>query len=177
MTEQRKEYLRAWWKANRAKASAYRKAWRAADPERTKAFDAAQKKKYAARVRQNNRDYAAKNREWSRAQSKKWREANPEKAQEGNVRRRLRELNARTHGRLSHGLTKKLMAAQNYKCVYCPADLRVSGVHRDHIIPISKGGEHADQNMQALCPTCNLKKGNRLVPYPDTQKSLKGITP
>jgi len=33
--------------------------------------------------------------------------------------------------------------------------------HADHILPFSKGGKTITRNGQALCPTCNGKKGNR----------------
>lgn len=33
--------------------------------------------------------------------------------------------------------------------------------HIDHIKPIALGGQTVIQNLQALCPECNLKKGSR----------------
>jgi superfamily II DNA or RNA helicase len=38
-----------------------------------------------------------------------------------------------------------------------------SNWHADHIVPHSKGGDTDVLNGQALCPTCNLKKGNRVT--------------
>ncbi len=31
--------------------------------------------------------------------------------------------------------------------------------HADHVIPYSRGGLTATNNGQALCPSCNLRKG------------------
>jgi 5-methylcytosine-specific restriction endonuclease McrA len=31
----------------------------------------------------------------------------------------------------------------------------------DHVIPLSKGGEHSPLNVQAAHATCNYSKGNR----------------
>jgi hypothetical protein len=31
----------------------------------------------------------------------------------------------------------------------------------DHMMPIDLGGLHADENLQLLCPTCNLRKYNK----------------
>ena len=46
------------------------------------------------------------------------------------------------------------------RCVLCGAKL-TRGFHADHIEPWSRGGMTEASNGQALCPTCNLKKGNR----------------
>lgn len=36
--------------------------------------------------------------------------------------------------------------------------------HADHVVPWSRGGETTLSNGQALCPPCNLKKGNKMEP-------------
>jgi len=43
-------------------------------------------------------------------------------------------------------------------CSKCRAKIDRS-FHADHVKPFSKGGETDISNGQALCPTCNLKKG------------------
>lgn len=60
--------------------------------------------------------------------------------------------------------TKQRMALANaaeWKCVMCNTPLDTS-FHADHIIPFSKGGITDVSNGQALCPTCNMQKGNRM---------------
>jgi len=64
-------------------------------------------------------------------------------------------------GLISKGIVKKLMTLQKGKCTNCKADLRDTGHHLDHITPIDLGGAHADENLQLLCPTCNLRKFNK----------------
>jgi 5-methylcytosine-specific restriction endonuclease McrA len=46
------------------------------------------------------------------------------------------------------------------KCEECGSDL-IREFHSDHKQAFSKGGETALHNGQALCPQCNLKKGNQ----------------
>ena len=48
-------------------------------------------------------------------------------------------------------------------CVLCGKELE-GNLHADHIHPYSKGGETTLQNGQALCPTCNLQKGDKVMP-------------
>lgn len=51
-----------------------------------------------------------------------------------------------------------LYLAADGRCTECGADLE-SGWHGDHVTPYSAGGPTDVINGQALCPTCNLKKG------------------
>lgn len=48
------------------------------------------------------------------------------------------------------------------KCANCEANLS-EGFHADHVVPYSRGGRTITSNGQALCPPCNLKKGNRMI--------------
>lgn len=51
-----------------------------------------------------------------------------------------------------------LFLATDGKCAICSSHLD-RGWHADHKIPFSQGGTTDVLNGQALCPTCNLKKG------------------
>ena len=42
------------------------------------------------------------------------------------------------------------------RCINCGS---INRLEVDHIIPLSRGGRHDEDNMQILCKTCNLKKG------------------
>lgn len=44
----------------------------------------------------------------------------------------------------------------------CTPKLPTRGWHLDHIVPLSKGGEHSYENVQATCKACNLFKNNSL---------------
>ena len=64
-------------------------------------------------------------------------------------------------GQISPSIVKKLMKLQEGKCINCKINLHKIGHHLDHIMPIDLGGLHADENLQLLCPTCNLRKYNK----------------
>lgn len=57
----------------------------------------------------------------------------------------------------------QVLQRDNFKCRICgrnPADDKKIKLHVDHIIPWSKGGETVIDNLQTLCESCNLGKGN-----------------
>ena len=59
-----------------------------------------------------------------------------------------------------------LFARDDYKCQYCGRHRgQLKGrqvLTRDHIIPLSRGGDNSWQNLVASCSPCNNRKGDRL---------------
>lgn len=56
-----------------------------------------------------------------------------------------------------------VMRRDNFKCVVCgrsPSQELGVILHLDHRKPFSKGGETSFENLQTLCSTCNIGKGN-----------------
>lgn len=62
-------------------------------------------------------------------------------------------------------LINYLMQRDHGRCGICRKPIRAKAGPRrpsiDHIIPLSRGGEHALENLQAAHYDCNLSKGNR----------------
>lgn len=46
-------------------------------------------------------------------------------------------------------------------CAYCGARLRERELSRDHIVPLSRGGDDRWMNVVTACRACNSKKDNR----------------
>lgn len=137
----RLEYRARYYQANAEGTKRKAREWRLANPERAK----------AKRAR-----YYAENAEEAKRRVKEWRKAHPEAKSEAEHRRRARKLSC--VGSVSAGIRKILAKRQRNRCIACGADLRQSGSHLDHIIPLARGGPHDDANLQLLCPSCNTRK-------------------
>lgn len=55
---------------------------------------------------------------------------------------------------------KAVLARDAYTCQYCGREQ--TGLTVDHVVPRSRGGSSAWDNIVAACAPCNRKKGNRL---------------
>lgn len=81
-----------------------------------------------------------------------YRKANPHKTREWQQNRRQRK-----NGRLPNGTILELFELQRGLCAFCHIKLN-DNYHVDHIQPLSRGGIHERENIQLLCPTCNVRK-------------------
>ena len=66
--------------------------------------------------------------------------------------------------------TKCILFLQEYKCIYPGCDKYFDEIRPtlDHIRPVSKGGNFTKENIQALCQSCNSKKGIKTIDYRST---------
>lgn len=59
-----------------------------------------------------------------------------------------------------------IKARDNYTCKTCRASVHVEPnllLEVDHIVPVSKGGQSTEENLQTLCWRCNRRKSNKLL--------------
>jgi 5-methylcytosine-specific restriction endonuclease McrA len=56
---------------------------------------------------------------------------------------------------------RELFLRDGHICLYCGQQYSEYGLTRDHIVPLSRGGADAWNNVAAACRTCNHKKGAR----------------
>lgn len=64
--------------------------------------------------------------------------------------------------RLIQNLFREAKSVGMKTCHYCGLSF-FDVAHVDHIIPVSRGGEHKRMNMCLSCGDCNLKKGNKTL--------------
>lgn len=108
-------------------------------------------------VNANGRQWRAKNKELDKAHKKTWADANPENRRARNATRRARKQAA--VGKYTQHDIEQLKFRQRTRCTACGKKL--DKFHVDHIVPLAKGGTNNPQNLQLLCPPCNLSKSKR----------------
>ncbi len=79
--------------------------------------------------------------------------------------RMQRDRRLHVQGRFTELQFRRLLRKYDYRCFYCGCDLRKlpkGQLHRDHFVPLSKGGTDYISNIVPSCASCNMKKGNKM---------------
>jgi len=147
--------------------SAYVKAksrkWYLKNTERNKERTRKWRKLNPGRDTENARAWRAANKELIQKYAKETRKKHPHVSRYHNVIN-----SAKIRGKSGNFTREALLEInikQGNKCNYCQKNL--DKFHYDHIIPIALNGENTIENLQALCPRCNLRKGKM---HPDAFK-------
>lgn len=114
------------------------------------------------RMLAHSRASKARNREAVNAKARARYLANQEKE-----RARAAKQNAdrqQAVGRFTAEDILTLLEQQGYRCAapHCRIDV-LRDFHCDHILPLSRGGTNWPDNIQILCPACNLSKNDRTM--------------
>lgn len=122
------------------------------------------------RIVQQARDRraCAKAREKENAQARERYRRNPDSPRRSGWI--VRDVQLR-HGIIFEDFSKhEIFIRDKGKCQYCQCDLPERGWHLDHVLPLSRGGNHLRSNVVASCAKCNLSKGNKLIFPPNVTK-------
>lgn len=126
-----------WASENREKSRAIKSRWSKSNPEK--------QMKAVASWNERNKDRCSENK-------KKWNKQNKDHKRILTTNRRRKMAG----GTISKERIASLLVKQNGRCPCCKTGLEK--FHVDHIMPIALGGTNTDDNIQLLCPSCNLKK-------------------
>ena len=163
-----REKIAEYCAANAERINARSAEYYAANRERLNARSA----EYYAANREKIAEYYAANAERIKARSAEYRNANPDKNATNSRNRRARKRNA--DGKHTAADIRAIFDKQQGLCANCQTKLFKSGskkYHIDHIMPLALGGSNWPENLQCLCPSCNLSKGAK---HPDEWAAANG---
>lgn len=173
-----KEKRRAWRIANKEKMDAYRKKYNEQHPEVGKAakrswrerFGKEYMKQYHAahgeKIRKRSADWYEKHRNDPETIKKRKEYAaiyQKKQAAKRNASwdRRYSVMVSRMDGTAEQFITR-IRLSPKVKCYYCGKAMPGDKMHIDHVIAISRNGNHSSSNLCASCPKCNLSKASKL---------------
>jgi 5-methylcytosine-specific restriction endonuclease McrA len=184
--EERRAYMRAYKKAHRERIralnqesydrhrdeiAARRAARRAADPDTYRAKQRTIRARNIETVRQQMRAssvrYRRANPERAKAAHKRYLDADPLRARAirlpGDTRRRqrLKDAKAAAVGRID---LKAIVARDGGRCHLCGKLVAAADRSFDHLIPLSLGGPHTQDNLRLAHKRCNSKRGAGRIP-------------
>lgn len=133
----------------------YCRQWKEANPERYRASIKAYCVNKRDLLLEKSRQYRVTFNEKYKASKKAWKLANPQKVAESHRNRRARKRNA--EGFHTAADIREILNSQRRKCAVCRISI-TKNYHVDHVIPLALGGSNNRDNLQLLCPSCNLSK-------------------
>jgi 5-methylcytosine-specific restriction endonuclease McrA len=136
------------------------------DPEKKRKTRQVWVEKNREALRQSKKEYAAQNRERIRAHKAAWKKRHPEKVQLGRRLHRRNKKFLRTESGITIVQWNAIVEFYNNACQICYKPAGDEELTIDHIIPTSKGGLHAWQNLQPAHKSCNSAKHAKLIAFP-----------
>jgi 5-methylcytosine-specific restriction endonuclease McrA len=128
-------------------------------------------KKEKGRIRALKSAHA--NPERHRETTKLWRINNKDKYRHNKIVRYGREKGAEGKYSLKQWYSVLSYYTPNGECLACG---KVSKLHRDHVVPLVKGGTNYIGNIQPLCRDCNSRKRDKTIDYrPDKGDYARSI--
>lgn len=139
-------------------------------------------------ISEKHRRYHAENRELRTVKSRAWRQANPEAVKAIHRRHTAKPeflAKARIYSAARRARERDQFVEDVDATVVFDRDEGICGIcgdpalrddfHVDHIIPLSRGGDHSYANTQVAHPVCNSRKHNKLPEeYLNEQKQEEG---
>ena len=161
---------RDWRKANPEKSAISIRNWQLNNPDRVKEINRRSaikrrdqrkvecskwRKQNADRIKKSWQEWSKKNADRLKEKRRKYEEKFPERVRAGKHTRRMKILGL--DSKIDAEYVKFLKIIQGMKCNYC--DQVMDKYQIDHIVPIARGGDNKNENLQLLCAPCNRQKG------------------
>lgn len=148
-----REYNQAYYQAHKEDLKAAVRSNYAANRQARLAYAKKYRESHREQVTRTKSDWAKKHRQELNAK----RRNNP-KTKEWDRLQRIKR-GDRIKGQVDPHIWKNLIEHFGNCCAYCGETLPIE---MDHFVPLSKGGDHINDNLLPACRSCNASKGNKL---------------
>lgn len=161
--EKQRAYQASYRLAHHDEHRAYDTALYAANPEKVRVRKAAYYVANREKVRAHNAAYYAAHKEKSHSNHTAWRAAHPIECSALDAKKRAIKRSA-TIGdpKTIKALYRRARGEKTVKCYLCGKVIPMGERHVDHIVPLSKGGEHSARNLAVACAKCNMSKKSKM---------------
>lgn len=139
-------YRREWYRQHRDDIAVRRKELWDANPERFRALSRAS---YERR------------KEKARVTAREWHKKNPERSRELHAAYKARKKGAPRSEPVSRAY---VIARDGSRCHICGRKVRSDELHLDHLVPLSKGGDHTSENLRVAHAACNIRRRDGRLP-------------
>jgi len=121
-------------------------------------------RKHRDRTLKYKRKYREENKDNILDKARKYNKTENGKATKQRATYKRRIIIKNTINNLTSEEWLNILKEHNFKCVYCGVCFDENNLPtRDHIIPISKGGDNTKNNIVPSCRNCNSKKYNKII--------------
>lgn len=134
----------------------------ASNRRRNRLYKLRHKDRLAPLMAARGRARYARNPEHGKALARKYQQSPNGRAVVLAANRRRRALERGAPGVVTAAQWRTICEVDGWKCEYCGKALTEKTATMDHVIPLTKGGEHDPGNIVPACRSCNSRKGNRL---------------
>ena len=111
-------------------------------------------------MKQHQREYRNNNRE----KVNRWSKTDKGKAAQQRAHNKRRAQEKEMINTLTAQEWIDILKEYKFRCAYCGKEFTLFNREtRDHVIPISKGGNNVKENVVPACKSCNSKKNNKIL--------------
>ena len=154
--EVRREKARQYGRENAERARERTRLWYWSNKERALENRKKYQRENAPELAAKKRAYRLNNLEKVRESSRRFYAENKERLRPG--RKAAKAMRRSADGVVHQDDVVWLLEMQRWKCAVCAQSIKKGGYHLDHIMPLARGGTNHRENLQVLCPACNLSK-------------------
>ncbi len=183
------EYSRRYRKEHPGYAKECKKKWQEDNRDYLKIYNRIYRQEHEEKITKYKKEYRETHREYFKAASEKYAQAHPEK-----TLARVKRYQKTEKGRacMQRAWTKRragkshivntltstewlsILEQFEHKCAYCGKEFDLfNPPTKDHLVPISKGGNNTKENIVPACMACNARKHNKTITADSLRKEWK----